>query len=175
MTGVPRVRLRELEEGDVAAVFRLLSDMRVVRCMLFPLFTEEMARNFVRDARAASPEGPPSLVRAIIFADSGVIVGLCGLAIDRDHQQGEAWYLLEPDYWGKGLATEAVAQLLAAGFGQLRLHRIFATCLPGNPASAHVLKKLGMRREGYQRKNLRIHGEWHDSFLYAMLREEWHG
>ncbi len=45
--------------------------------------------------------------------------------------------------------------------------------IPQNPASAKVLKKAGMRREGYLRKHLRVHGEWHDSFLYAILREEW--
>ena len=183
MAGAPRVRLRELQDCDVAAVYRLVSDIRVVRFMLFPVFTEEMAREFVQESVAQSagtgPDEPPgrivSLVRAIAFADTGIMIGLCGLGIERDRDQGEAWYLLDPGYWGQGLTTEAAAQLLAIGFGQFRLHRIFAQCLPANPASAHVLKKLGMRREGYQRKNLRIHGEWHDSFLYAMLREEWHG
>lgn len=181
MAGAPRVRLRELQESDTAAVFRLLSDMRVVRYMLFPLYDEQMARDFVREtirepAEAAPPPGRvESLVRAMVFTDSGILVGLCGLGVERDREQGEAWYLLDPDYWRKGLTTEAAAQLLAFGFGQLRLHRIFATCLPENPASAHVLKKLGMRREGYMRQCLRIHGAWHDCFLYAMLRDEWHG
>ncbi len=181
MPGAPRIRLRELQDSDTAAVYRLLSDMRVVRYMLFPLYTEEMARDFVRETIGGQAEGAPvpgrieSLVRAVVFADTGVMVGLCGLGIERDREQGEAWYLLDPDYWGKGLTTEAAAQLLAVGFGQLRLHRIFATCLPVNPASAHVLKKLGMRREGYMRQCLRIHDEWHDCFLYAMLRDEWHG
>ena len=169
------VKLRPLTEDDVPAVHRLLGDMKVVRYMLFPLFDEQAARDFVRQSAAVS-SGPAgrSLVRAIVFADSGVLVGLCGLVLDREGLQGEAWYLLDPDYWGQGLATEAGRHLLAYGFGHLRLHRIWATCLPQNPASARVLKKLGMRREGYLRQHLCIHGAWRDCFLYAMLREEWH-
>ena len=36
-----------------------------------------------------------------------------------------------------------------------------------------VLEKIGMRKEGCQRKSLKIHGVWRDCFLYAILREEW--
>jgi RimJ/RimL family protein N-acetyltransferase len=169
------VKLRPLTEDDVPAVHRLLGDMKVIRYMLFPLFDEQAARDFVRESAADSDgQRGPSLVRAIVFADSGILVGLCGLVLDRDRLQGEAWYLLDPDYWGKGLATEAGRHLLAYGFGPLGLHRMWAMCLPQNPASARVLRKLGMRREGYLRKHLRIHGVWRDCFLYAMLREEWH-
>jgi ribosomal-protein-alanine N-acetyltransferase len=175
---VDRVKLREPRDADAGDVYRLLSDMRVVRYMLLPLFTTRQAADeFIREAQAETAGDYPvrSLVRSIVFQDSGVLVGLCGLAVDRDGLQGEAWYLLDPDYWGKGLTTEAVRQLLSFGFSQLKLHRIWATCLPQNPASARVLKKLGMRREGYLRKHLRIHGQWQDCFLYAMLREEWRG
>ncbi len=53
------------------------------------------------------------------------------------------------------------------------VHRIWATCLPENPASARVMEKVGMRKEGFLLKNLKIHGVWKSSFLYAMLAEEW--
>ena len=55
----------------------------------------------------------------------------------------------------------------------MSLHRIWATCLPENPASARVLERAGMRKEGFLVKNLKIHGEWKSSFLYAILAEEW--
>src|SRR5665213_2292539 len=44
--------------------------------------------------------------------------------------------------------------------------------LPENPASARVLEKVGMRKEGFLVKNLKIHGVWKSSFLYAMLADE---
>jgi RimJ/RimL family protein N-acetyltransferase len=45
--------------------------------------------------------------------------------------------------------------------------------VPENPAFARVLQKIGMRREGFLVENLKIHGEWKSSFLFAMLAREW--
>ena len=101
------------------------------------------------------------------------LVGLCGIAILQGSEQGEIWYLVRPDHWGRGIAQLAAAELLRIGFSELSLHRIFAMCLPENPASSRVLERIGMRKEGYQVKNLKIHGVWHDSYLYAILRAEW--
>jgi RimJ/RimL family protein N-acetyltransferase len=91
----------------------------------------------------------------------------------RGAEEGEIWYLVAPESWGKGIATKAAKHLLDFGFGELSLHRIWATCLPENPASARVLEKVGMRKEGLLVKNLMIHGVWKSSFLYAILAEEW--
>jgi RimJ/RimL family protein N-acetyltransferase len=101
------------------------------------------------------------------------LVGLCGVAILRGAEEGEIWYLVEPESWGAGIATEAAKHLVDFGFRELGFHRIWATCLPENPASARVLEKLGMRKEGSLVKNLKIHGVWKSSFLYAILSEEW--
>ena len=167
-------RLREIAPGDADAVFRLLSDERVVRHMLFPLFTRERAERFVARLQETPPPGqPPQLVRGIADAGSDALIGLCGLVLRPEQEEGELWYLLDPDAWGRGITTEAARALVEHGFGPLALHRIWASCLPENPASARVLEKLGFRHEGFLRQNLRIHGEWRDSHLYAILASEW--
>ena len=168
------VRLRRLESGDIDAVHALISNMGVVRHMLLPLCSREESEKFLRDSLLdSSEEAWRSIVRGISEPPGGSLVGLCGLAILRGAEEGEIWYLVEPESWGKGIATEAVTHLLDYGFGELGLHRIWATCLPENPASARVLEKVGMRKEGFLVKNLKIHGTWKSSFLYAKLAEEW--
>ena len=168
------VKLRRLESGDIDAVHALVSRMDVVRHMLLPVCSREESEKFLRDSLLESPSDPwRSIVRAIADCAGGKLVGLCGLVVLRGAEDGETWYLVDPEYWGRGVATEAVKQLLGFGFGELRLHRIWATCLPENPGSARVLEKVGMRREGFLVKNLKIHGVWKSSFLYAMLVEEW--
>jgi RimJ/RimL family protein N-acetyltransferase len=87
-------------------------------------------------------------------------------------KEGEIWYLVDPDFWGRGIATQAARELLALGFGDLRLHRMWATALPENPASRRVLRKIGMRKEGFLVRNLKIHGVWESSYLYAILADE---
>ena len=171
-----RVRLRLKGPADADAVFRLLSDMTVIRYMSFPLFTRADAETFVNELQpAALGPGRYSVDRAIVPQDGDAVIGLCGLVVDRERDDAEAWYLLEPAMWGRGLAAQALRQLLATGFEDYGLHRIWACAAPANAASARVMEKAGMRREGHIRQNLRIHGEWHDSLVYAMLAEEWAG
>lgn len=62
--------------------------------------------------------------------------------------------------------------MLALGFGELKLHRIYATCRPGNIGSAKVMERIGMRFEGLLREHLRAKGQWHDSRLYSILDRE---
>jgi RimJ/RimL family protein N-acetyltransferase len=59
--------------------------------------------------------------------------------------------------------------LLAYAFEELRVYRVYATCSPENSASARVLEKIGMRREGYLRENLEAKGRRRDSLLFAKL------
>jgi RimJ/RimL family protein N-acetyltransferase len=163
-----------VQSGDEDAIHRLLSDERVVRFMLFPHFTRERAERFVARMREPPADGqPPQVVFAITERTTGAVIGLCGLVLRPETEEAELWYLLEPSSWGRGLVTEAAGALVDHGFRDLGLHRVWASCLPANPASARVLEKLGFRHEGLLRQNLRIHGEWRDSHLYAVLADEW--
>ena len=143
--------------------------------MLLPHSTTmEESQRCLDELILETPSGAwTSVVRAIEALDSAALIGLCGIAILHGSEQGEIWFLVRPDHWGRGIAQFAAGELLRIGFSELNLHRVFATCLPENPASSRVLEKIGMRKEGHQVKNLKIHGVWHDSFLYAVLREEW--
>ena len=165
-----RLRLRPLGGADTDAVYALLSDERVVRYMLFPLFDRKRARAFVAKVRSRPPDGKRGqVVLAIEERVGSGVIGLCGLVLEPEVEEAEAWYLLQPDRWGRGLATEALGGLVDHGFNTLGVRRIRARCLPENPASSRVLEKLGFTREGHLRQNLRIQGEWRDSYLYARL------
>ena len=166
--------LRPLNSGDVDAIFALLSDERVIRFMLFPKFDRDRAYRFCRRFQVTTPVGdPPQVVFAIAADRREPVVGLCGLVLDGAQRQGEAWYLLGPAHWGKGVATSAVKDLVSHGFQHLHLHRIWASCLPENVASSRVLERNRFRREGRHTKNLMIRGDWYDSETFALLAAEW--
>jgi RimJ/RimL family protein N-acetyltransferase len=156
------------------AFIHFFSRMDVVRHMLFSVYSREESEKFVRDSLVESPSEScwKSIVRAVSDGGTDTLLGLGGLVIMRGAEEGEIWYLVDPDFWGKGIATETATRLLDFGFGELGLHRIWASSLPENPASGRVLEKAGMRNEGFLVGNLKIHGVWKSSFLYAMLAEE---
>jgi RimJ/RimL family protein N-acetyltransferase len=62
--------------------------------------------------------------------------------------------------------------MVAFGFDELRLHRIYATCNAENLASARVMEKLGMKYEGKLRENALERGRWRDTLLYAILETD---
>ena len=82
-------------------------------------------------------------------------------------------FVLHKHYWGFGIATEAAQAVVRFGFEQLGLHRVVAECFVEQVASARIFEKLGMRREGHFRKNALKAGIWRDTYLYAVLNEEW--
>jgi ribosomal-protein-alanine N-acetyltransferase len=100
-------------------------------------------------------------------------MGLIGLQLrELKFRSAEVWFKILPEYWGDGFATESLSRTLAFAFNELNLHRIEAGCATENTASARVLEKAGMEREGIKRKILPIRGEWMDAYGYAILEED---
>ena len=111
---------------------------------------------------------------AVVFPKTGTVIGEGGLAIhSQSFRSGELSYIIHPEYWGHGFATEVAFTLLSFGFTTLNLHRLFATCDPRNVASQRVLQKLGMQCEGRMRETLLLRDGWRDSVLYSLLEQEW--
>jgi RimJ/RimL family protein N-acetyltransferase len=170
----PRLILRDFDESDFAAVHRYASDPEVVRLVHWGPNREADTRRFLRSAiatRRRQPRRKFDLAIALKFDAS--IIGGCGIYLPSDDSQAEIGYTLARECWGQGYATEAAYRLLAFGFRALGVHRVFATCDVENVASWAVLEKLGMRREGYLREDRWQRGKWRDSYLYAILEEEW--
>jgi RimJ/RimL family protein N-acetyltransferase len=171
----PRLVLRELAEGDAPAVQEYAGDRQVVSHLDWGPNTSENTATFLALAGATRRALPRTAYHlAIVLRSSGPLIGGCRIEIrSAASGSGDLGYVLGRSHWGQGYATEAGHALLAFGFGRLALHRIFATCDVDNRASARVLEKLGMRREGRLRQNVRRREEWRDSDVYAILEPEW--
>jgi [ribosomal protein S5]-alanine N-acetyltransferase len=101
------------------------------------------------------------------------LIGCVGLRdIDREHLQAELGFWIGREWWGKGYAREAAAEVLRFGFEDLGLNRICAHHMARNPAAGQVLLHLGMQREGVLRERVRKWGVYEDVILYAMLRAD---
>jgi ribosomal-protein-alanine N-acetyltransferase len=140
--------------------------------------TEEESEQFVLDAAATWNIPATSRTRLVWFAEHARhgVVGVGDLHIrSRTHRQAEISYLVHPKHWRRGHASEIAASMLDIAFGDLGMHRVFATCDPRNVASAAVLRKLGMRHEGRLRHTLELRDGWRDSEMFSILDTEWTG
>jgi len=170
-----RLFLRNLEVNDWQAVNEYASDPEVVRYMNWGPNTEKETKEFIQRAMSTQKVKPRRIYSlAIVVEKEDRLIGSCGINVSNpENREGWLGYCLDRNFWGKGYGTEVARVLMDFGFTELTLHRIFATCDPGNTASAHVLEKSGMKREGCLREHKWSKGKWRDSYLYAILEHEW--
>ena len=174
-----RLRLREFVASDWTAVRRYQSDPRYLRYYPWTSRSEAEARAFVDTLIRQQGDVPRTKFQLAIslraaHPDGDLLIGNCGIRKgSADATEGDIGYELAPWHWGQGYATEAARAIVAFGFNTLGLHRIWATCVAENTASAHVLEKLGMQQEGHLRENRWMKGRWWDTLLYGILDREW--
>ena len=73
----------------------------------------------------------------------------------------------------KGHGTEAIQLIVDYLFLSKDIARIQAVTDTRNMASHHALEKSGFSKEGIMRKEGYVGGEYRDSSVYSILREEW--
>jgi len=170
-----RLILREYTLDDWPAVNAYTSDPRVVQYMSFGPTTPDQTREHLHGSIAAAAEQPRCLYElAVVLRGEQRLIGTATLDVDRRERRHAYFsYLLHSQYWGQGYATEAMRTLIDFGFTQLHLNRVADTCDTRNRASARVMEKLGMRREGHLRETIWKAGRWYDEYLYAILAHEW--
>ncbi len=81
---------------------------------------------------------------------------------------------LKPEFRGRGFGSRAQRLLIDFLFERdPELERIQSDTADDNPAEQRALLKIGMTQEGVVRSAEFRDGEYHDHFLYSILRNEW--
>jgi [ribosomal protein S5]-alanine N-acetyltransferase len=88
-------------------------------------------------------------------------------------QRYEIGAALLPEHRGQGVGTDAHRQLVDYLFLNTAAHRLQAFTETGNVPEQRTLEKAGFQREGVMRQLFFRGGEWRDSVIYGLLRDEW--
>jgi RimJ/RimL family protein N-acetyltransferase len=102
-------------------------------------------------------------------AASGELLGTCGVRVEPRTESGDLGYLVRPEMRRRGVATGAVAIVVAWCFDELGLGRLQLRCDPRNEASHRTILRCGFRPEGVLRAENIVHGERVDSFVASLL------
>lgn len=171
-----RLHLGEIGQQHKEAVYAILSREDVMRYYGTDAFTEpEQAGTLIDSFREGLVEG--RAVRwGIMLKENGRLIGTIGIHNwNKRAKKAEIGYELHPDYWGKGLAKEAVAAVLTHAFNELDLYRMGAVVYPANTVSSGMLKGMGFKEEGLLRAFLYQGGKSHDALMFSLLKPEWQG
>ena len=164
-------KLRPWKTEDLESLVKYANNPNIARFLTdgFPHpYTKESGEKFIESAMAGNP--------VYIFAIDidGEAAGGIGIHPQRDIQKKNAelgYWLAEP-YWGKGIMTRAIKQIVEYAFETFDITRIFARPFGNNPGSQRILEKNGFVLEARFDKTLFKNGQFLDELFYAVRRDQ---
>ncbi len=171
----PRLYLRPFELSDSEALHRIMGQPGVLQYFPNPSLPDlgrvQRLINFQLDHWQKHGYG----WWAIQDKGTSGFIGWSGLQYLPDTDEVEIAYLLDRDYWGCGLATEAARSGIMFGFEKTGQEEIVGIVHPENGASIRVLEKLGMlfsARKVYFGMDCLRYSLWVADFLKHGQQEE---
>jgi RimJ/RimL family protein N-acetyltransferase len=162
--------LRPLTDADLDSLVKYANNYKIAKNLtnLFPHpYAEENGRQFIGMNKTA---GTPNVMAIDV---GGELVGCIGVHPQKDImcKNAELGYWLAEPFWGKGIMTEAVQQMVEYGFKHWDIDRIFARPFGSNTASQKVLEKAGFVLEAHFKKTIFKFGNYEDELVYATRRK----
>jgi ribosomal-protein-alanine N-acetyltransferase len=167
-----RLLLRRPRPADAQAIFEeYASDPQVTRYLGWePNASVEETATFLEERTARWQTGT-SFAWVLTRAGEDRPIGM--IELRPQGHRAEVGYVLGRKYWNRGYMTEAVRAVVAWALAQPHVYRVWAVCDVENLASARVLEKAGMRREGVLRRwsvHPNLSPEPRDCLCYAIVR-----
>ena len=167
-----RVRLRAVSSADHAAVFAGMSNPLVIKYYGLSYDTYESCQEQMDWFASILREGTGEWL-VIERNEDEAFLGCIGYHdLDREHRQAEMGYWLQPEYWGKGYATEAIRLFYNHVFASTDIHRLWAEVEVPNEASWRLLDRCGFTFEGTARDSEFKDGQFISLRNYSRLRTD---
>jgi len=162
-----RLILRPFREKDVERFAELMANHDFMRFSLGP-YTYEQTQGVLQKYLSWNQAGLPSQF-AVIFRGNNELIGYCGFLHQEvdGRNEIEIGYRLHPDYWNRGLASEAAQVVDDHAFRDLNLPKVISLVHPDNIASRRVAEKNGMKIE----RETVFRG--FPTLVFAITREQW--
>jgi [ribosomal protein S5]-alanine N-acetyltransferase len=160
-----RLTLRPASADDLDALHAI---MRQPQAMAYWSTPPHEHPDKTADFLAGMMTIPPDLGEDFIAEHEGRLIGKVGL-----YRFPELGYLFDPEVWGNGFASEAVAAVMTRAFEVHSLLRLTADVDPRNDASIRLLERLGFSETHREARTWLVGGQWCDSVYFALEREAW--
>ncbi len=164
--------LRAWQLSDLASLVELANNFKIAQNLTdkFPYpYTEANGLAFIQFATSDDP------IHIFAIDVNGRAVGGIGIHLQTDvhRKNAELGYWLGESYWGKGIMSAAIPQIVNFGFNTYDISRIFARPFGTNWASQKVLEKNGFLLEAHFEKTFYKNETYLDELVYAVRREKW--
>jgi RimJ/RimL family protein N-acetyltransferase len=161
--------LRPWNDNDLDSLVKYANNLSISKNMTnkFPHpYTIESGKAFIAFTKQHLP------VHVFAIDMNGEAIGGIGIHPQDDiHcKNAELGYWLGEPFWGKGIISQAIPEMLDYGFKTFDITRIFARPYNTNVGSQKVLEKNGFKLEATIEKSLFKNGEYLDELIYAVRK-----
>ena len=158
----PRLLLRRAHIGDLEALHGIFSNPAAMRYWdTLPHTSLEQTRIWL----ARMIDADPGTSDDFIIERAGAVIGKAGM-----WRLPEIGFILHPDYWGQGIAFEALSAVIPHVFGKFGMDALVAEADPRNEACLALLKRLKFSETHRAERTMKIGDEWCDSVYLKLLR-----
>ncbi len=166
-----RLRLRFLDLEDAADYFEIRSDEQVMKYLARPKAqTIEDVIQVIKRVHDSIQKNT-GICWAICLKEDPKIIGTIGFYRSQlEHFRTEIGYEMRPEYWGKGIMSEAMRAVLDYVFHKLNFHSVEANIDPINKKSSGILERNHFLKEAHFRENYYFNGKFTDSAIYSLLK-----
>ena len=169
-----RLLLRRFQIEDAEAFYRnVTSDSKVNKFLTWPSHKDvEETRELLNDW-VERYENMERYCWAIVWKETEQVIGtIAAPTVKNRTETVEVTYCIGSAWWGLGIVTEVLKEVIRYLFEEIQVNRIEAGYDVNNPASGRVLEKVGMQKEGVLRKAGRNNQGLFDLAFCAILKEE---
>lgn len=164
------IKLRPWNIEDAESLVENANNFEIARFMsdAFPYpYTIEHAKNFIAFATKDDP------IHIFAIEMNGKAAGGIGIHPQADimKKNAELGYWLGEKYWGKGIISKAILEIIPWAFNTYDITRIYARPFGTNIASQKVLEKAGFVLEARIKDNIFKNGAYLDELIYAIRRQ----
>lgn len=166
--------LRSFELSDCREVQTLAGEYDVAKTTLsipHP-YPDGVAESWITSLGEEAVKGR-AYVFAVVKKEAHNLLGCMSLYIALHHQRAELAYWIGKPFWGNGFATEAARRVVAYGFNELQLNKIWAAAFMTNHSSSNVMKNVGMKQEGILKQHVMKWNHPEDLEYYGILRSDY--
>ncbi|GIN42381.1 GNAT family N-acetyltransferase [Heyndrickxia oleronia] len=168
-----RIRLRRIEKGDAHDIFKYLSDKEVMKHYgTEPFQTVDEAIRAISRYESLFTEKRGIRWGITLKGDNKVIGSCVFYNMVSEHYRTDIGFVLSKNFWGQGIAQEALKAAIKYGFEYLNINRIEAVIEPPNVASQKLVERLGFLREGLLRSYEYYRGKFDDLYMYSLLKSD---
>ncbi len=166
-----RLLLRQVVATDAPEILFFRSDPAIMQFLdKDPMQTLEEAREFITKYDKAIQENEGINWGICLKENPEKLIGTIGLwRFIKYNHRAEIGYTIHPDFWNRGVASEALKAVLAYGFGTLKLHSVEANINPENQASRRLLEKHGFVQEAHFKEDYYFNGRFLDSVILSLI------